>query len=373
MSTAVEHIPLFDYVEQFRAIEGEILEAMREVLASGTLVLGPRVKRFERDFAEYLGAGEAVGVGNGTDALAIALRALGIGPGDEVITVANTALPTVSAIRMAGATPAFCEIDSSTLLMNLDDLKRRITPRTRAVVPVHLFGNAVEMPRLVEIARLHRLAVVEDCAQSCGTTIDGQHAGTFGDVGCFSFYPTKNLGAYGDGGCCVTNSVKLAAAMREIRQYGRGDAAAAQYDGVNSRLDELQAAALEVKLRHFPDFVARRRTLARWYAEQLDSRILRPLPAPRTAPSFHLFVIQSRDRVRLVNRLKSEGIGVGIHYPVPIHRMPAYSALGYEVGSLPITECAAERVVSLPCYPELSLAAVRHICEIVNDAAFARN
>jgi dTDP-4-amino-4,6-dideoxygalactose transaminase len=373
MNTAIAQIPLFDYVEQFRAIEEEILEAMGEVLASGTLVLGPRVRQFERSFAEYLGAGEAVGVGNGTDALVIALKALGIGPGDEVITVANTALPTASAIRMTGATPAFCEIDPATLLMDLDDLQRRITPRTRAVVPVHLFGNAVEMPRLVAIARRHRLAVVEDCAQSCGTTIDAQHTGTFGDVGCFSFYPTKNLGAYGDGGCCVTNSDKLAAAMREIRQYGRGDAVAAHYDGVNSRLDELQAAVLEVKLRRLPGYVTRRRELAKLYAEHLDSRIIRPLPTPGTSSSFHLFVIQARDRRRLMTRLKSEGVDTGIHYPVPIHRMPAYSALGYEVGSLPITEHAAERIISLPCYPELSPARVRDICEIVNDAEFSGN
>lgn len=373
MSTAIAHIPLFDYVEQYRAIEEETLEAIREVLASGSLILGPRVRQFERNFAEYLGAGHAVGVGNGTDALAIALKALGIGPGDEVITVANTALPTVSAIRMAGATPVFCDVDPATLLMNLDELERRITPRTRAVVPVHLFGNAVEMPRLVEIARRHRLAVVEDCAQSCGTTIDGQHTGTFGDVGCFSFYPTKNLGAYGDGGCCITKSAKLAAAMREIRQYGRGDAVEAHYDGVNSRLDELQAAVLDVKLRHLPHYLARRRALAKCYGEYLDRRILRPRATDNTAPSFHLFVIQSRDRGRLVHRLKSAGVGVGIHYPVPIHRMSAYSALCYPVGSLPVTEHAAERIVSLPCYPELSPESVRQICDIVNDAEFPHN
>jgi aminotransferase EvaB len=373
MTTAVAHIPLFDYVEQYRAIEEEILQAMREVLASGSLILGPRVRQFEQNFAEYLGCEHAVGVGNGTDALGIALKALGVGAGDEVITVANTALPTVSAIRMAGATPVFCDVDAASLLMNLDDFERRITPRTRAVVPVHLFGDAVDMPRLVEIARRRRLAVVEDCAQSCGTTLNGQYTGTFGDVGCFSFYPTKNLGAYGDGGCCVTNGPKLAAAMREIRQYGRGEAVEAHYDGVNSRLDELQAAILDVKLRHLPEYLARRRAVARRYQELLDPRIARPMAVGEVWSSFHLFVIQSNDRARLMNRLKSAGIGVGIHYPVPIHRMPAYATLGYGVGSLPITERAAERIVSLPCYPELPLDAVRQICEIVNDAEYPDN
>ncbi|MEX2113057.1 MAG: DegT/DnrJ/EryC1/StrS family aminotransferase [Pirellulales bacterium] len=373
MTTAIEPIPMFDYVEQFSAIQEEILEAMRDVLNSGSLILGPRVRQFEQNFADYLGGGEGVGVGNGTDALAIALRALGIGPGDEVITVANTALPTVSAIRMAGAAPTFCEIDPATLLLDVADVERRITPRTRAILPVHLFGNAVDMPALMTIARRRHLAVIEDCAQSCGTTIHGKHTGTFGDVGCFSFYPTKNLGAYGDGGFCFTRSAALGAHMRQIRQYGRGDGPDAQCDGVNSRLDELQAAVLDVKLRHLPDYLARRRALAREYYRCLAPHVARPGVAEHVQASHHLVVILSQQRHALIERLESEGIGFGIHYPRPIHRMPAYRSLGYVDGSFPITERAATEVLSLPCYPELSPEAVRHICRIVNDVERPRN
>jgi aminotransferase EvaB len=368
MTTAVEAVPMFDYVEQYTAIQEEILEAMRGVLASGTLILGPRVRRFERNFSDYLGGGEGIGVGNGTDALAIALRALGIGSGDEVITVSNTALPTASAIGMAGARPVFCEIDPTTLLMDLNDVTRRITPRTRAILPVHLFGNAVDMPALMTIARRHGLAVVEDCAQSCGTTLDGRHTGTFGDVGCFSFYPTKNLGAYGDGGFCFTRRADLAESMRRIRQYGRGNAPDAQCDGVNSRLDELQAAVLDVKLRHLPCFLARRRTLAAEYHRHLQPRFNPPQGTHDCDPSYHLFVIRSRRRATLIEQLQAERVGFGIHYPQPIHRMPAYRSLGYDAGALPITELAATEILSLPCYPELSVETVRHLCRIVNEA-----
>ncbi len=367
MTTLLEPIPVFDYTEQFAAIREEILDTMRNALDSGSLILGPRVRQFERNFADYLGGGEGVGVGNGTDALAIALRALGVEAGDEVITVANTALPTVSAIRMTGALPAFCEVDPVTLLMDLHDVERRITPRTRAIVPVHLFGNAVDMPALMALARRHQLAVVEDCAQSCGTTISGRHAGGFGDVGCYSFYPTKNLGAYGDGGLCFTRNSELAARMRLIRQYGRGDAPDAQCDGVNSRLDELQAAVLDVKLRHLPRYLAQRQALAREYDRHLAPHVARPGTTANVQASHHLFVIRSQRRDTLVERLKREGIGFGIHYPLPIHRMPAYQSLGYGEGSLPITERAATEVVSLPCYPELSPEAARQICRIVNE------
>jgi aminotransferase EvaB len=368
MSTTAMTIPMFDCVEQYAAIQDEILEAVQSVLASGSLILGPRVQSFEDKFTRFLGGGgTGLGVGNGTDALAIALRALHVGPGDEVITVSNTAIPTVSAIRMTGATPVFCEIDPRTLLMDLNDVEARITARTKAVVPVHLYGNAVDMPRLMTLAAPHALAVVEDCAQSCGTTWQGRMTGTFGDVGCFSFYPTKTLGAYGDGGFCFTRRPELADAMRQIRAYGCSGAYDAEREGVNSRLDELQAAMLEVKLRHLSDYLAKRRAIARVYQEHLLPSVARPRVARGVDHSYHLFVIATERRDELVARLHAEDIGFGIHYPMPIHRMRGYRFLGYGQGSLPITERMANEILSLPCYPELHHEAVRRVCSAVND------
>jgi aminotransferase EvaB len=367
-------IPMFDYVEQYAEIRAEILDAVESVLNSGSLILGERVRAFEENFCRFLGSeGSAVGVGNGTDALAIALRALGIGAGDEVITVANTAIPTVSAIRMVGARPVFSEIDPGTLLMDLDHAESRITTRTRAIVPVHLFGNAVDMTRLMKLAAQHGLAVVEDCAQSCGTTWQGQMTGTFGDVGCFSFYPTKNLGAYGDAGLCHTRSPELFEQMWKIRAYGCGQAYDAECEGVNSRLDELQAAILDVKLRHLGDYLAGRQRVASEYHAHLAPHVTCPQTDASVDHSYHLFVILSKVRERLIARLERERIGFGIHYPTPIHRMRAYDFLGYGEGSLPETERAAGQILSLPCYPELSTEAVHRICSVVHDVTDPAN
>jgi dTDP-4-amino-4,6-dideoxygalactose transaminase len=272
----------------------------------------------------------------------------------------------------------FCDIDPRTLLMDLEHAESRITSRTRAIVPVHLFGNAVDMARLMKLAAQHGLAVVEDCAQSCGTTWQGQMTGTFGDVGCFSFYPTKNLGAYGDAGLCHTRNAALAEAMRKIRAYGCGQARSSQVyeaecEGVNSRLDEMQAAILDVKLRHLPDYLAGRRRVARTYHEHLAPHVTRPPTDAEAGHSYHLFVILSNVRERLTARLQSERIGFGIHYPRPIHRMTAYDFLGYDEGSLPETERAATQILSLPCYPELQTEAVERICSLVNDVTNPAN
>ena len=375
---AATTIPMFDYLEQYADLRAEILDAVESVLQGGSLILGPRVREFEENFSGYLGRdGNSVGVGNGTDALAIALRALGIGAGDEVLTVANTAIPTVSAIRMAGARPVFCDVDPHTLLADLDHAESRITARTRAIVPVHLYGNAVDMTRLMRLAAQHGLAVVEDCAQSCGTTWQGRMTGTFGDIGCFSFYPTKNLGAYGDAGLCHTRSAELAESIRQIRAHGNPTGAPrtyeAQCEGVNSRLDELQAAILNVKLRHLDDYLDRRRAIASEYYAHLAPHVARPTTPGDAGHSYHLFVILTDRRDRLIARLEREGIGYGIHYPTPIHRMAAYDFLGYDEGSLPVTERAAQTVLSLPCYPELSTEAVHRICSVVNDVTDPTN
>ncbi len=362
-------VKMFDYRVQLAAIRAEVLQAVADVLDSGQLILGPRVEQFERNFARWIGAGvQGVGVANGTDALAIALRALNVGPGDEVLTVANTAIPTVSAIRMVGATPVFCDVEADTLLIDLCDAERKITPRTQAIIPVHLFGNAVDMPAVLDLAQRHNLRVVEDCAQSTGTQIDGRHTGTFGDVGCFSFYPTKNLGAYGDGGLCIARDAELAAAMRRIRMYGCGQTYYAEQEGVNSRLDELHAAILDVKLRHLDDWIARRRALAAIYDQALEGVVERPRVRLGVSASYHLYVIAVEQRAALIECLKHNGIATGIHYPHPIHLMRGYEFLGYRAGSLAVTEHSAERIVSLPCYPELSDEAAERVAAVICDA-----
>lgn len=361
-------VRMFDYLGQDAPLRAEILAAIEDVLDSGTLILGPRVGEFEENFARFLGApGIAVGVGNGTDALAIALRALEVGPGDEVITVANTAIPTISAIRMTGAMPVLCDIEPETLLMDVADAARRVSPRTRAIVPVHLYGNAVDMQAVGELAARHELLVVEDCAQACGTTWRGKMVGTLGDVGCFSFYPTKNLGAYGDGGLCFSRNEELAATMRSLRAYGCGATYCAEREGVNSRLDEMQAAILNVKLRHLREQLQARREVARQYQDLLAPGIARPRVAADVGATFHLYVILAERREALIARLREEQIGSAVHYPTPIHRMPGYDFLGYGDGSLPVCERMAAQVLSLPCYPRLPFEEVRRIAKVVNE------
>ena len=363
-SLAASPVKMFDYRAQLAAMRSEIMTAIAEVLDSGQLILGPRVKRFEENFRAWLGAaGECVGVGNGTDAIALALRALDIGPGDEVLTVANTAIPTVSAIRMTGAMPVFCDVEPATLLIDLNDAERRVTPRTKAIVPVHLFGNAVDMDAVLDFARRHNLRVVEDCAQSTGTTWRGQATGTFGDVSCFSFYPTKNLGAYGDGGLCFTRDKSTAETLRRLRFYGCGQTYYAEQEGVNSRLDEMQAAILDVKLTRLTSWIERRREIAAMYDARLDGHVQRPRVGAHAQHSYHLYVVAVDERSDIMSRLKSAGIACGIHYPTPIHLMRGYDFLKVARGTLPVTEQAAERVLSLPCYPELADDEVQQVAD----------
>jgi dTDP-4-amino-4,6-dideoxygalactose transaminase len=359
----------FDYRQQYQQIREEILSAMDRVLDSGCLILGPRLHAVEEKMCRFLNTlGFAVGVGNGTDAIAIALRAMNIGSGDEVITVSNTAIGTVAAIRMVGATPVFCDIDPATLLMDAAVLPRRVGRRTRAIIPVHLFGNAVDMPKILDFASKHGLGVIEDCAQSCGTLLHNRATGTWGNIGCFSFYPTKNLGAYGDGGMCFTRDSILAGRMRQIRSSGcDGNSTAAECEGVNSRLDELQAAILEVKLQYLDDYVRRRRAIARAYADRLSAPCVIPATTEAALHSHHLFVIQVPQREKVIGALTSAGIEHGIHYPLPIHLMNAYRWLEYLPGSLPVTENAARQILTLPCYPELPIEAVHKTCDVINE------
>lgn len=359
-------IRTFDSRGEYRHLQPEIDAAIRRVLDSGRLILGPEVDAFETEFAAFVGAQHAVGVKSGTDALIIALKALEVGQGDEVITVANTAVPTVSAIRAVGASPRFVDVDPDTLLMDPAQLSNAANPRTRCIIPVHLYGMPVDIRRITAVARRHRIPVISDCAQAHGAYYDGRHVGTVCDIGCFSFYPTKNLGALGDAGMCTTNDLQLAARMRQLRMYGFDGDRVAHCEGLCSRLDELQAAILRVKLTHLPESLRIRRRLARLYSLLLrDSDYRLPPKRDKSRHAFHLYVIRTPNREWTVEALQKAEIGYGVHYPVPIHLMPAYEWLGYRAGDLPVTEKAAREVLSLPLHPGLTDNDIRQVADVL--------
>jgi dTDP-4-amino-4,6-dideoxygalactose transaminase len=355
-------IPLVDLKAAYHRLQAEIDAATVRVLAGGWYILGPEVSAFEAEFAAYLGVEHAVGVASGTDAVLLALRALGVGPGDEVITVAHTAVATVAAIELAGATPRFVDIDPATYTLDPVQLAAAVTPRTRAIVPVHLYGAPADMDAVLAVARAHELRVIEDCAQAHGARYKGHMVGTLGDAAAFSFYPTKNLGALGDGGAVATNRPEVAERLRLLRQYGWRERYVSDVAGMNSRLDELQAAILRVRLRYLDaENEARRRLAARYDAALAGLPVTRPTARPDDKAVYHLYVIRAAARDTLAAHLSAHGIGTGVHYPVPVHRQPAYAHLGYGPGSLPATEAAAGEVLSLPMYPDLPEAAVETV------------
>ena len=361
-------IPFFDLTKQYNSIKSEIDDATARVLKSGWFILGPEVQAFEKEFAEYHGVKFASGVGSGTEAIHIALLALGIGAGDEVITVPNTAVATVAAIEMTGARAVLCDVRSDSMLMDVEKFARAITPRTKAIIPVHLFGQSCDLDPILEIARSPpaKIFVLEDCAQAHGAMYRGKRVGSYGDIAAFSFYPTKNLGAYGDGGAIITNDATLAERVNLLRQYGWRERYASDIKGMNSRLDELQAAILRVKLRHLDAWNTARRERAALYTE-----LIRTVTPPREMPYgqsvYHLYVVQSPKRDALIAHLKARGIGTAIHYPQMIHRQAAYTNLGYGAGSLPVAEKLEREILSLPLYPELLLDDVRAVANAVNE------
>lgn len=359
-------IQTFDCRKDYLRYKDEIDAAIGRVLDSGQVILGPEVEEFEREFAGYVGASFGVGVKSGTDALIIALTALEVGRGDEVITVANTAVPTVAAIRAVGAIPKFVDVRPDDLLIDPELIAAAIGPRTKCIIPVHLYGCPTDMPPIMDIARRNRLSVIADCAHAHGARLDGQHVGTFADIGCFSFYPTKNLGAFGDGGLCVSMDDRLAARMRQIRMFGFDANRIAHCEGLCSRLDELQAAILRVKLHKLDEVVEGRRRLAQCYTNRLQGSTYR-LPVERggVRHAYHQYVIRTPVRSRIMQGLDSAGIGYGIHYPHPIHLMPAYEFLGYHCGDLPVTESAAQEVLSLPLHPGLTESDVEKVAEVL--------
>jgi dTDP-4-amino-4,6-dideoxygalactose transaminase len=337
---------------QYLAHRQEIDAAIQAVLEGGRYVLGREVEAFEQEFAAYVGVGHGVGVGSGTEALHLALRACGIGPGDEVISVAHTAVATVAAIELSGAAPVLIDIEEAYYTLDPAELERRITPRTKAVVPVHLYGQAADLAPILETARRHGLAVIEDCAQAHGARYRGRMVGSFGVLACYSFYPTKNLGAIGDGGMVVCNDPVLARRVRQLREYGWIERYVSMIPGSNSRLDEIQAAVLRVKLRYLnADNVARGR-IAASYDEAFGSLgLVRPARRPESSHVFHLYVVRCVEREALRRHLQDRGVAPGVHYPVPVHRQPVY--LPRFPDALPVTERAAKEVLSLPVYPEL--------------------
>ncbi|HEV8551333.1 MAG TPA: DegT/DnrJ/EryC1/StrS family aminotransferase [Polyangiaceae bacterium] len=361
-------IPCSNPQAQYLSHRGAIDRALRDVLESGHFILGPQVKAFEREFAAYIGASHAIGVASGTDALVVTLRALGIGPGHEVITTAHTAVATVAAIELSGATPVLADIEPRYFTLDPRSVEARITPRTRAVVPVHLYGQAAELGALGALARRHGLKVVEDCAQAHGARYDGRRLGSIGDAGCYSCYPTKNLGALGDAGVIVTSDAELAARCRKLREYGWTETRDAALPGLNSRLDEVQAAVLRVKLAGLDADNDRRRALARAYGERLaGSPFVLPSVRPGASHVYHLYVVRALERDRVLSRLKDHGILAGIHYAVPVHLQTAYRGRLPGSDALPETERAAREVLSLPMFPELDASAVDSVCEALRD------
>jgi dTDP-4-amino-4,6-dideoxygalactose transaminase len=350
----------------YEARRAEIDAAIAGVLAGGRYILGPQTSAFEQEFAAYVGVADAIGVGSGTEALHLALSACGIGPGDEVITVAHTAVATVAAIELCGAEPVLVDVDLQTYTMDPAWLADAITPRTRAIVPVHLYGLPAPLAPILDVAARHGLRVIEDCAQAHGAVYGGRRVGAWGNAAAFSFYPTKNLGAIGDGGMVVTADPSIAERVRRLREYGWHERYVSEVAGWNSRLDEIQAAILRVKLRYLDADNRRRQALAAIYNRGLAStRLVLPRSSAGAEHVYHQYVVRAPERAKLQSFLAEQGIGTLIHYPVPVHLQPAYAGRLRVVDQLANSERAAREVLSLPMYPELAEEDARHVAEAI--------
>jgi dTDP-4-amino-4,6-dideoxygalactose transaminase len=362
-------IPLVDLRAQYATIRTEVDAAMQRVLDSSTFILGHEVAQFEDAFTAYCGAQHAVGVSSGTAALHLALLACGVGPGDEVITSPHTFIATAEAISHCGALPVFVDIDPESYNLDQQQVEAAIGGRTKAVVAVHLYGNPVDMEQLVAVTRRRGIHVIEDAAQAHGALYKGQRVGTFGTAGCFSFYPGKNLGAYGDAGMVVSNDPEVAARVRLLRDHGRREKYVHEAVGYGDRLDALHAAVLHVKLRYLDQWNLQRRRAARRYCELLTaSNVGLPYTARHAEPVYHLFVVRTPERDRVLGYLQAHGIGAGVHYPIPVHLQPAYAPLGLRPGSFPHAERAAREVLSLPLYPEIAAAQQQEVAAALRAA-----
>lgn len=363
-------IPFGDLSRQYKKYKNEFDSIITSVLEKGNFILGENLAEFERNFASYLGVKHGIGVANGTEAIFLSLKALDIGSGDEVITVANTAVPTVSAIDFAGATPVFVDIDDS-FNINPKLIEEKITDKTKAIIPVHLYGNPCEINNIMQVAKKYDLKVIEDCAQAHGAEYKGKKVGTFGDLSAFSFYPSKNLGANGDGGMVVTENDELAQKVRLLRNYGFKDRYNSILRGYNSRLDEIQAALLKFKLTKLDLWNERRGEIAQKYEEALKYLPLKlPVVLHDVKPVFHLFVIKLENqnlRDSFIKYLAEREITALIHYPIPIHLQPAYKFLGYKLGDLPVTEKISGQILSIPIFPELEGTEVDYVIKMIKS------
>lgn len=363
---AVTAVPFLDLGTAFKQFENEWLESIRTSGAKGSFILGPQVAEFEKEFAAYVGVKHAIGVANGTDSLYLSLRALGIGPGDEVITTPWTFFASAESVSMVGATPVFADIRPDSFCLDPESVAKCLTPKTRAILPVHIFGHAADMDAIMQIARDRKLAVIEDCAQSFGARSGGRVTGSIGDAGSFSFYPTKVLGGYGDGGMITTNRDDLNEHIRRLRNHGAVKPFIHTEIGMNSRLDEIQAAVLRLKLRTIDKDIAGRRAVASEYTKQFTgSPVETPVALKPDAHSYNLFTVRVPKRDALRDALTAAQIGTSLCYPQGLHLQEVYRHLGYQPGSLPVCEQACGEVLSLPIYPGMPATHIARVCEVV--------
>ena len=390
------NIPLIDLKAQYKSIAEDLDRVTKEVLSSAGYIMGKNVTEFEKEFAEYVGVKHAISVGNGTDALVIALKSLGIGEGDEVITTPFTFFATAETISAVGAIPVFVDVEKDTFDIDPSKIEEKITSKTKAIVPVHIFGQSARMDEINEIAKKHNLKVIEDACQAVGSKYKGRNIGTLGDVACFSFFPTKNLGCAGDGGIIVTSDDGVATIARALRTHGSGENGQKAYNllnniteevatvqnaddtvynplkyynyliGYNTRLDAIQAAILRVKLPHLDKWNARRREIAKIYDEKLkDTNLVTPVIKEENEPVYHMYILQSEDREAMLSKLKEKGVATGVYYPVPLHLQKVYKNLGYKEGYMPVAEYLSHRTFAIPVYPELTDEQVDYIVDAI--------
>ncbi|MFC1549635.1 DegT/DnrJ/EryC1/StrS family aminotransferase [Nitrospirota bacterium] len=359
-------IQMLNLKKQYEGIRKEVEEAVTSVLESTAYILGPRVKEFEAKVAEYVGVRDGIGVASGTDALHLSIKALGIGEGDEVITTPFTFFATTEAILYERAIPVFVDIDPETYCMDVSKIEERITERTKAILPVHMFGHPADMKTIMDIADKHGLMVIEDCAQSIGAHIEGKKTGSFGNTGCFSFYPSKNLGAFGDGGLITLNDREVAESILKFRNHGSSGGYLHEVVGINSRLDELQAAILLVKLKRIDEYNKLRRQRAATYTSLMKDKVKCPVERAGCYHVYHQYTIRHPERDRIKGKLAKEGIASNVFYPIPVHLQPALADMGMKKGSMPEAEKASDEVLSLPMFPELDESSVETIAAIIS-------
>lgn len=393
------NIPLIDLKAQYNSIAEDLDRVTKEVLSSANYIMGKNVTEFEKEFAEYVGVKHAISVGNGTDALVIALKSLGIGKGDEVITTTFTFFATAESISAVGAKPVFVDVEKDTFNIDPSQIESKITKNTKAIMPVHIFGQSAKMDEINEIAKKYNLKVIEDACQAIGGKYKGKSIGTLSDVACFSFFPTKNLGCAGDGGIIVTDNDDVATIARALRTHGSGENGQKAYNllnniteevektssdandtvynplkyynyliGFNTRLDAIQAAILRIKLKHIDKWNERRREIAGMYNESLkDTELVMPTVLGDCSPVYHMYILQSEDRESLLNKLKEQGVATGVYYPVPLHLQKVYKDLGYKEGDMPVAEYLSHRTFAIPVYPELTEEQISHIIKSIKE------